>query len=79
METAMKSWTVTLDTDSETGDVVLPLTDEMIADIGWEVGDTLEWIDNHDGSWTLRLKKKNLLTRLTKYLTILRTYFTRSK
>jgi hypothetical protein len=79
MDTKMKSWIVTLETDSETGEVVLPLDDEMLAGVGWEAGDTLEWIDNHDGSWTLRLKKKNLLTKITKYLTILRTYFTRSK
>ncbi len=75
----MKSWIITLETDPKTGDTILPLTDEMIADIGWEVGDTIEWIDNHDGSWTIRLKKKSLLTRITKYFTILRTYFTRSK
>jgi hypothetical protein len=79
VDVKMKSWIITLETDPKTGDTILPLTDEMIADIGWEVGDTIEWIDNHDGSWTIRLKKKSLLTRITKYFTILRTYFTRSK
>jgi hypothetical protein len=75
----MKTWTVTLETDPDTGELILPLSDEMMAGLRWEVGDTVEWIDNHDGSWTIRIKKRSLLTRITKYLTILRTYFTRSK
>jgi hypothetical protein len=79
MDTKMNSWIVELETDPKTGDTILPLSDEMMADMGWEIGDTIEWIDNKNGSWTIRLKKKNLLTKITKYLTILRTYFTRSK
>jgi hypothetical protein len=47
---------VTLETD-ENGDLVLPLGDEIFADLGWQIGDTVEWIDNEDGSWTLRKKE----------------------
>ena len=75
----MTSWIITLDTDPETGDVILPLTDEQLKDIGWKVGDTLEWIDNHDGSWTIKVRKESLLTKITKYITILRNTFIRSK
>jgi len=35
-------------------DGVLTLPDEVISELGWQKGDTLEWIDNQDGSWTLK-------------------------
>jgi hypothetical protein len=63
---------ITLETDPKTGDVILPLTDAQLKELGWELGDTLEWIDNHDGTWSIWLKKPTLLTKLTKYLTILK-------
>lgn len=50
---ASKRWTVTLEEDPETGDLILPFTNEMLADVGWREGDVLEWIDNKDGSWSL--------------------------
>lgn len=67
-----KNWIIELDRDPKTGDVILPLTDEQLKELGWEIGDTLEWIDNHNGTWTIQLKKRTLLTKLTKYLTILK-------
>jgi hypothetical protein len=51
-----KSWTVTLEEDPETGDLILPLSDEILEGSGMALGDTVEWIDNKDGSWTLRKK-----------------------
>ena len=53
-----KSWTVTIEEDPVTGDLLLPFTDEILADLGWQEGDVLEWVDNKDGSWSL-VKKKN--------------------
>jgi hypothetical protein len=47
---------ITLETD-ENGDLVLPLGDELCNEVGWKIGDTIEWIDNEDGSWTLRKKE----------------------
>jgi len=35
-------------------DGVLKLPDDLIEELGWKLGDTLEWIDNEDGTWTLR-------------------------
>jgi hypothetical protein len=49
-----KSWTITLEDDPETGDLIMPLTDEILESAGWKEGDTLEWVDNNNGSWTLR-------------------------
>jgi hypothetical protein len=38
----------------ENGNLILPLSDELCAEAGWNIGDTIEWIDNGNGSWTLR-------------------------
>lgn len=53
-------WIITLEeADDGSGDLVLPLTDEIMESAGWKIGDTLEWIDNKNGSWTLRRKDAN--------------------
>ena len=49
----MPHWTITVEEDPETGDLILPLPEEMLKLQGWVEGDTLEWNDNGDGSWTL--------------------------
>lgn len=46
-------WTIELETD-ENGELILPLGEEICAEAGWSVGDTIKWIDNGDGTWTLR-------------------------
>lgn len=48
------TWTITVEEDPETGDLILPLPDELIKLQGWVDGDTLEWIENDDGSWVLQ-------------------------
>jgi anion-transporting ArsA/GET3 family ATPase len=40
--------------DPETGELILPLSDEIFENLGWEIGDTIQWIDNKDGSWTMK-------------------------
>jgi hypothetical protein len=50
----MSSWTIILEEDPETGDLIMPLTDEILESAGWKEGDNLQWIDNKDGTWTLR-------------------------
>lgn len=47
------SWTITVEEDPETGDLILPLPADMLVMQGWFEGDTLEWHDNGDGSWSL--------------------------
>lgn len=46
-------WTITVEEDPETGEIVLPLPEEVLKLQGWVEGDTLEWTDNGDGSWSL--------------------------
>ena len=49
-----KTWTISLEEDPETGDLILPLNDDILAETGWKTGDTIDWIDNKDGSWTMK-------------------------
>lgn len=52
----MSKWVIEVQVDPETGDQILEFPDDLTESAGWKVGDTLEWIDNGDGSWTLRKK-----------------------
>lgn len=49
-----KSKTLKVVEDPQSGDLLLNLTDELCEEMGWAVGDTLEWIDNENGSWSLK-------------------------
>ena len=48
---------ITLENDDE-GNLVLPLSDDILKEVGWETGDVIDWIDNKDGSWTMKKKIK---------------------
>jgi len=64
-----KSWTVTIEEDPLTGDLLLPFNEEILSDLKWKEGDILEWIDNKDGSWSLvkkKQKKKNKVVAKSK-------------
>jgi hypothetical protein len=50
------NWTVTLEEDSETGDLILPIPQDLLDLQGWAEGDTLEWKDRGNGSWSLEKK-----------------------
>lgn len=39
-------------TDSS-GESILMLSDEFCKEVGWEVGDSIKWVDNSDGTWTI--------------------------
>lgn len=50
------SWTLTVEEDPETGEAILQFPPEMLEQVGWKEGDTLEWTDRGDGSWSLEKK-----------------------
>lgn len=52
-----KSWIANVQED-ENGEQFIPFTDEQLAEAGWCEGDTIEWVDNGDGSWTLKKKEE---------------------
>jgi len=54
MSESKTSWTVTLEeADDGSGDLVMPLPQEMLDLQGWQEGDTLNWKEGDNGSWTL--------------------------
>jgi len=48
-----RTWTVNVEEDEQTGDLILPLNDEILEQCGFTVGDNIKWVDRGDGSWTI--------------------------
>ena len=42
----------------ENGDAIVELPDELVKELNWEIGDTLKFKTNKDGSFTLTKKEK---------------------
>lgn len=40
--------------DELSDDFYLQFTDEMMKELEWEIGDSLQWIDNKDGTFTIQ-------------------------
>lgn len=55
----MTTFTVTLEEDGD--DVILPLPQEVIDTLGLKEGDTLNWSENKDGSFTMTKQKTKLV------------------
>ena len=55
MKKIASKWTAEVLTDND-GEVFVEFSEEFLREIGWKEGDTIEWIDNHDGSFTLKKK-----------------------
>jgi bifunctional DNA-binding transcriptional regulator/antitoxin component of YhaV-PrlF toxin-antitoxin module len=51
-------WEMKVEEDPETGELILPLPQELLDIQGWKEGDELEWTDNGDGSWILTKSQK---------------------
>jgi len=43
---------VELQEDSN-GELVLPFSEDILDEMGWKEGDTLRWIDNGDGTFSI--------------------------
>ena len=50
-----RSYTLDVQEDSDGQYLIFP--DEEMELLGWKEGDDIEWIDNGNGSWTLRKKE----------------------
>lgn len=55
-KTSDTTWIIELEEDPETGDIVMPLPEELIQSQGWAIGDTLEW-DVNEETGEIVLKK----------------------
>lgn len=36
------------------GNLILPFPDDIIGEMGWKIGDVLEWQDNDDGTFSIK-------------------------
>jgi hypothetical protein len=48
-QTSEHSWVITLQADPDTGDLVIPLTQEILQQSGFDVGDVLTWAETEPG------------------------------
>ena len=62
-----KKYVITL-VEDDAGNLVLPFTDEILDEAGWKEGDSLEWKDNKDG--TFSLSKKEINTEETEWVLV---------
>ena len=62
-----KTWTVTLEEDPDTGELILPLNDEILEECGFKIGDDIEWTDRGDGSWAIA---KALMSKDTEWVMV---------
>lgn len=46
-------------------DGIVELPEDLLKETGWQCRDTLHWIDNKDGSWTL-IKEEDLTNFIKK-------------
>jgi hypothetical protein len=58
-----KTWTVHVEQDPATGDLILPLPEDLLAVQGWKSGDTLSWDEGEDGAWMLSKKETEVKTK----------------
>ena len=51
-------YTITLETDPESGELILPFPPELLNQMGWDIGDTLIWEEVDQGkSYSIRKKE----------------------
>jgi hypothetical protein len=49
-------WVITVQENGKTKDLYIQFPEDAISQVGWIEGDVIEWLDNGDGSWTLKKK-----------------------
>jgi hypothetical protein len=52
------NWIITVEQD-ENGELLLPFPPDLLAQMGWSEGTDLFWIDNENGTFSLKEKEKD--------------------
>ncbi len=47
-------WVITVQENGETKELYIQFPEDAISQVGWSENDVIEWLDNGDGSWTLK-------------------------
>ena len=50
-------WTVTVLEDGE--DLILPLPEDMLEQVGWKTGDVLQWVCKDEETWILQKREQS--------------------
>lgn len=50
-------WILTVQENGKDHELFIQFPEEAINQVGWACGDTLEWLDNGDGSWAIQKKQ----------------------
>lgn len=58
----VKKWILPVEIDGPSGEYFVTLPDEILDQINWKEGDTVEWTDNNDGSIKLTKVSKEIKT-----------------
>jgi hypothetical protein len=54
-------WTIDLEeAEDGSGDIVMPLPQDLLDSAGWKEGDVLEWKDLGNGSWSLTKQESDV-------------------
>lgn len=51
------SWLITVQENGKDKDLYIELPPDALNQAGWVEDDIIEWVDNNDGSWTLKKKE----------------------
>lgn len=49
-------WVITVQENGKTKELYIQFPPDAISQMGWNENDVIEWLDNGDGSWTLKKK-----------------------
>lgn len=54
-------WTIDLEEAKDaSGDLIMPLPQDLLDSAGWKEGDVLEWKDLGDGTWSLTKQESDV-------------------
>ena len=54
-----QTWSVQIEQDPETGELLMPFPPDLLSQMGWSEGTDLSWIDNENGTFSLKEKIKD--------------------
>lgn len=63
----MKEMRFVLDVLEKDGEKMIELPEEVLLALGWKEGTVLEWLNNGDGSWTLKEKKMDFVEKIVEF------------
>jgi hypothetical protein len=46
-------WIIEVKENEKTKELYIEFPDDALSQVGWDIGDTLNWTDMGDGSWSL--------------------------